>query len=281
MSNSLLKHQQAAIHAHNHAKRRRLSILLKILFLFLVVGFFYFVRQPTFRVNSVVVTGNGLVDAGSVSSFVNEKISGYKYFLIPKNSFLFIKKEKLQNEILKNFPRIESVHLRVNKVLTVVIVEPDFNNMYCNLDAISNKPIDCVLMHKNGRAGSIAPVYTYAPFFTFYGNLNEMKLGDIVMSPIEITRIMAIKDEINSYKMPVYGFVYGNEYDEIILDTGAEFLELPRIRILPGVESTELGKTLGIAIKDVNVKKILLKKIEELDYIDLRFNGQVVYKVKE
>ena len=46
------------------------------------------------------------------------------------------------------------------------------------------------------------------------------------------------------------------------------------------MESTELGKTLGIAIKDVNVKNSI-KKIEELDYIDLRFNGQVVYKVKK
>ncbi len=85
-----------------------------------------------------------------------------------------------------------------------------------------------------------------------------------VISVDELARIDTLRSEITSYGMPTYGFVYGAAYDEVLLDTGENFATLPRIRM-----------------EDAAVKKLLLERLDELEYVDLRFDGQVVYKRRD
>ncbi len=280
-SRDLVKQKQAVLYERREAGARRKRIFFIIIFLLLVVSFFYVIRKPFLRVRSVSVVGNGLVDNTEVQKFVENKISGYKYFLIPRNSILFIKKDILQKEIVKNFPRLSSAVVHTGNNLKIEIGEPVFQTMYCPLDG-SNKPsISCALLHSNGVAGSIAPKYPYMPLFTFFSSGGAVPiLGQQIIDPTEIVRITKLGDEISSYGMPVYGFVYANGYDEILLDTGDEFANLPRIRVLNGATDKDIHLTLGIALEDPIVKKLLLDNLNSLAYVDLRFDGQVVYKKK-
>ena len=275
---SLAKQKQINLRMQNHQAGRRHRIIFWIFFIVLAIGFFYVIRQPAFRIQSVSVNGSGLVEPKDVKEYVSKKITGYKYFLIPRDSLVFLKKQNLINDIFQEFPRLSSITVQKGKKLNIVISEPIFKNLYCTLDPDSGFPGGCVLMHENGKAGSIAPRYSYAPLFSFYSSGINPILGTVVVHPNEIIRVRTLEAEVVSYGMPVYGYIYGQGYDEILLDTGESFLLLPRIRILSGTKPEEIKKTLGVAVEDIAVKKLLLERLDELEYVDLRFDGQVVYK---
>jgi len=276
---SLAMQKQAALHERRHAQSRRRRTFITIIFILLVVGFFIVIREPFLRASSVRVSDSGLVDARAVEAFVSQKISGYRFFLIPRDSLLFLDKDVLGEAILTSFPRLSSAVVHKGRVLHIVTTEPVFETMYCKLEL--GVPTGCALLHTNGKAGSVAPHYSYAPIFAFYSESANLTLGTSVIGIDEIARIDTLRSEITSYGMPTYGFVYGATYDEVLLDTGENFATLPRIRILPGVTKDKIHQTLGVAMEDAAVKKLLLERLNELEYVDLRFDGQVVYKRRD
>lgn len=280
-SHDLVKQKQAVLYERREAHSRRKRILFFIIFIILLVSFFYLIRKPFLRVHNVNVSSSGLVDSNEVQDFINLKISGYKYFVIPNDSLIFIKKEKLQDEILKSFPRLSTVETYIGHTLKVELKEPFFETMYCGLDIQSQVDSNCALLHLNGKAGSFAPQYSYSPLFTFFsGRTSPIVLGEQIIDPSEIKRITDLRYEIDSYGMNTYGYVYGADYDEILLDAGYEFKDLPKIRLLPQATDKDIRLTLGVSLEDPVVKKLLLEKLDDLAYIDLRFDGQVVYKKK-
>lgn len=277
-SASLVSRKQATLLAKRHAAKRRKRTFFLLLFFVLAVFFFWVIRQPFLRINEVKIQGSTLVSAAEVERYVKARISGYRYFVFPRNSILLISKDQLRADIMKEFPRLSEVSIGIGQRMNVAISEPIFESMYCSLSADTGLPTECVLLHPDGKAGSIAPVYSYPPFFAFYSTgYQAPALGARILSREEIDRVNGLKDEIVSYGIPVYGILYGAGVDEVLLDTGEDFKTLPRIKLLPGAKRDEVGKTLGIAIKDSSVSK-LIENIYELSYIDLRFNGQVVYK---
>ncbi len=274
-----LSDRQAVLHEKNRIRARRKRIFFTFLFLLITVGFFVAIRKPFLRISSIEVSGNTLTSPRDIKSFVDTKVTGYKFFLIPNNSIIFLEKKDLQSEILKKFPRLSSATISGTRDVKIVITEPVFDSMYCEiLDGVPNK---CALLHTGGKVGSVAPVYSYPPFFTFYKESALGQVGEVAISIDEIDRIRLLRQEIESYGIRVIGFVYGAEYDEILLDTGSNYSDLPRIRLTSGVNRQDIVKTLGSAIKDDNVKKLLLDELPNLEYIDLRFSGQVVYRKKD
>ena len=278
---SPLTGKQAILHEKRriHAKRKRIFFI--ILFFILVGLFFYTIRKPWLRYNTVNVSGDTLVELDEIKSFVENKISGYKLFILPRNSIIFLKKIDLEKDVLNQFPRLSSALITGSKELNIAVGEPIFESMYCGISAESNLPINCVLLHPDGKISSTAPLYSHSPFFTFYKKTETLpETGSRILGIDEIERITLLRREVESYNIPVAGFLYGDDYDEILIDTGSEFNKLPKIRILFGATNINIGKTLGIAAKNEGVKKILIDDINNLDYIDLRFNEQVVYKKK-
>jgi len=281
-SNSLAS-KQAELHAKKHAHAKRKRFLLSVLFFVLAFLFFYLIRQPFLRINSVTVSGSTLVDADDVDLFIKEKLNGYRFFLIPRNSIVFLKRSALESAILDKFTRLSKVSISGTRDLSVNLYEPSYSKMYCNLTVseaqTSPVPQNCALLHTDGKLGSLAPKYSYSPFFTFYKTIDNLpELGTRIIDYYSLNRISLISSEVESYDIPVSGFVFGEEYDEILLNTGDAFSELPRIRILPGATAEDISKTLEIAARDSSVQKLLIDNIKDLHYIDLRFSGQVVYK---
>ncbi len=275
---SLVSKKQAALLAKHHAKARRKRHFIMFIFIVLIVGFFVLIRQPFLRVNEVKVHGSTLVSSLEVENYIQQEISGYKYFILPKNSIILIHKSDLKEKIMKAFPRLSEVSMNVGTRMNVAISEPIFESMYCLVSPDTGMPESCVLLHRDGKAGSVAPVYSYPPFFTFYSTAYQKPvLGSRILNTEEIDRVNGIRNELLAYDMPTYGIVYGAGQDEIILDTGEDFKTLPRIRIISGATKEDIHKTLGAAMGDPSISK-LLENLSELSYIDLRFNGQVVYK---
>jgi hypothetical protein len=275
-----LSSKQAELHAKKHARAKRRRFLFSTLFFVLVFSFFYLIRQPFLRINNISVSGNTLVNKEDVKNFTQNKILGYRYFLIPKNSIIFLNRSNIESSILNEFTRLSKVSVLGTRDLNIAIEEPIYTKMYCNLSSDEIKmPQNCALLHSDGKLGSIAPIYSYSPFFTFYkSEAGLAELGTKVLNEYDLDRISLIKNEIESYNISVSGFVFGDEYDDVLLNTGSSFDELPRIRILKDVAFSDISKTLGIAVRDSTVQKLLIENVKDLDYIDLRFSGQVVYK---
>jgi hypothetical protein len=73
-----------------------------------IVGCIVVLWQPFLRVNSVVVEGPG---SDVLPEFVQTKLMGTRYGVIPRNSIFFIPTADLRSEILNTYPNIEAVSL--------------------------------------------------------------------------------------------------------------------------------------------------------------------------
>jgi len=278
---SLVSTKQEALIAQRrkHSHRKRNVFMLFIILL--LVGFFITIRKPYFRINTVNVTGITLVNNEDVKSYVESSISGYRYLLIPKNSIIFLDKEKLQKSIAQKFPRLENIKINKGQTLNIEITEPVFESMYCTVIPLDLEIQKCYLLHFDGKIASVAPEFSYSPYFTIYKITSDVPyVGQNIITLTEINRIKQIKNKINSYEINTIGYVYGSTYDEMLLDTGSSFKELPRVRVSQNATDLDVDSVMGPAIKDKTVQKLLIDNLPDLEYIDLRFNGQVVYKKK-
>ena len=140
---------------------------------------------------------------------------------------------------------------------------------------------NCYLLNLDGTVASKSLKYSYSPFMGIYiektGNFIP---GERAINGGELNRINQIKDEVKKYNINVYGYVYKSEYDELLLSTGYNIKTLPKMYILHGVNSTDIYNSLGRALNDKVVKKLLFENLNLIDYIDLRFKDQIVYKKK-
>lgn len=278
---SLVSTKQEALIAERRKYSKRKRNVFFLFIILLLVLFFILIRKPYFRINTVNVSGVTLVNNGEVKSFVENYISGYRFFLLPKNSIIFLDKEKLQYSISMKFPRLENIKISKGHNLNIEITEPIFESMYCNVIPLDLEIQKCYLLHQDGKIASVAPEFSYSPYFTIYKITGDVPyVGQNIITLEEINRIKQIKNKINSYNINTAGYVYGSTYDEVLLDTGNSFKELPRVRILQNATDLDVDSVMGPAIKDKTVQKLLIENLNDLEYIDLRFNGQVVYKKK-
>lgn len=90
------------------ARRKRVFFMILVAVILCIVGCIVVLWQPFLRVNSVVVEGPG---SDVLPEFVQSKLMGTRYGVIPRNSIFFIPTADLRAEILNTYPNIEAVSL--------------------------------------------------------------------------------------------------------------------------------------------------------------------------
>ena len=117
-------------------------------------GVFYFVLfSSVFQISNITISGNQkLANAdiqNAVLSHSNQKIVSVGFLQIWSKNILIISTDALTGNLLKEFPRIESVLVQKNlpKSLTIKIKEREPYAVFCDQ---SNH---CFLLDKNGAVG--------------------------------------------------------------------------------------------------------------------------------
>lgn len=272
---SAVSSKQLELIKRRRAKARRRLLLTWFLVLFIFANTIFLLWSKPLRVHSVLVIGSGLTENQAIQKTVETVISKKRWYILPADSVFFVPSKRIKETIIQTYPRIDTVTIKKSKTLKVYFTEPVFKLLYCHIST----SLECGYMDKDGKLLSIAPYYNYAPIVGIYTYSNDPLVpGKQYLDISEIRRATQNMDYLNSFGLKSYGFVYGREYDKIILDTGVSFDKLPFIKILHKITKEDFEKEFGLAFKDDRVRKVLVGELDNLEYIDMRFSGQIVYK---
>jgi hypothetical protein len=98
--------------------RRRLLIIALSLLAVLVVAVEVVLWQPWFRVATVDASGPG---ADTLPTFLQEKLSGTRFLIVPKNSIFFLPEKELRAAVLHAYPNVSAVSLSPKGLTTLSV----------------------------------------------------------------------------------------------------------------------------------------------------------------
>ena len=252
------------------------GILFKVLLaIFLGVATYSFVFSNFLEVTEIEISGLETLDREEIELGVREIISEKYLGIIPKNNIVFILTKGFNQELVERFKKIETIETSKNfpNKIGINIKERKLILILCSQG-------NCFFVDKSG--------YAYASVNFNSEEVQQNKLvklidesgkliseGDLVLRPGFVEFIFSIADEIKENS----NVEITNEYrskslisEEVIVQTGKGW-DIYLSSSFPVEKSARILKTI------LN-KQISLKEANNLEYIDLRSENKVFYRMK-
>jgi hypothetical protein len=272
---------------HNRRVRKlRLSIIYFILFIVIIGALSFFLNNRSVILNKVVITGTHIIDQEDIEKEVFKNIFGkYIYLFSKSNSFIYPNK-KIYNNLLLNFPRIETLSVRRDNLNTIHIdiTERKGSYLYCGSMVPENKDEigdNCYFINNDGFIFDKAPYFSGNVYFKYYIPLDEDIINPQGKQMVSIERfheIMRFIDRVTSLGFkPIYIYLDKNGSYSLYLEhvNGGTY---PRIIFKDNNELSLIEDNLSLAIKKKEFANEINSKYDKLLYIDLCFKNRVLYK---
>ncbi len=267
--------------------RKRLGILLVILFFALVGGFVYAARYPKLQLEQISVTGNQVIDTDDITAVVDTYLTGHYAYVIPHRNAFMYPKQKIITALLAKFPRLETVSVyRANlTTLLVTVTEIRGSALWCGEDTTAiAQDVPCYFTDGQGKIVSAAPDYSGDVYPRFYGGsidpANTNPLGETFIDGASFQKLLDFQSQIVALGFHARGITIGaDDEDDIVLDLGAG--KMAPVRFLKDADYDTLAANLAAALKDSELAASLKTDRGNLQYFDLRFGNKVYYKFSD
>ena len=255
--------------------RSRLRKIIILAFLLLIIlGIFIFLfRLEYFQINDVRVFGNIDIETKDVKGEVLEEIGGKYFYVIPKNRYLFISKEKIEEALRQKFPNAFSIKVTKNfpNGLDVSIVERNIKAVYC-----SSKREKCAFVDSRGYVFAPSPIYSDGVYLIITASASNSPeiMGEFIGFDLpekeNFPKILAFQEETQKFGKELYMIDIGqNGIYRFYFSEGWNVLMKKNDNFL------ENAKNLRILLKQKVKERSLY-----LDYVDLRLGNKVFYKFR-
>jgi hypothetical protein len=266
--------------------RLRLSILFFVLVLSIVGALAFFSNDKHVTIDKVEINGTHIINQEEVLKEIFQDISGkYIYLFSRANSFIYPHK-KVYNNLLLNFPRIESLSLKRDglKILKVDIVERMGSYLYCGTSIPENKEDlgeNCYFLNNDGFIFDKAPYFSGNVYFKYYMSLEPNTMDPLGKQMIDIDRFHELArfvDGITSLGFkPTHLIVEQDGTHSLYLDHGVSDTT-PKITFKNDNDLGVILDNITLSMRKKEFADEINSKYNTLLYIDLRFNNKVLYK---
>lgn len=258
----------------NYRPKKRKSILKNRYFWYgisaaVIVCFvlYVFLFSSLVQVQTIQISGTGRIQSSSINSFIENKINKNILFFDTRSIFC-VNLGGLKNELLATFPGVNSVTLR-RKLLSEIIIQVDERvpaANWCEGEV-------CYLIDKNGIGFEVAKDESL-PVLTPEALTADLKLGSLFVEKNIVDGVVEIFGSLKeNEKLSVLKFLLSADRKKLTasLANGSE------IYLDPLKSISDQSFNLNLVLKE----KIPQEKVEDLEYIDLRFGNKVYIKFRE
>ncbi len=217
------------------------------------------------QVQSVDISGNSTINKEDISKIVYQNLDKDYFYLLKTNNFFFLKRDEIKNELVSNFPKIESVDINFYTLnnMKIRVNEREAKYLWCNATST------CYFMDKTGFIFKEAPTLSPNPFFEFLGSITYDPVGKYFLKE-KFSNISSFIDSINKIGFVTKSFTVIEEHKyEITLSTGAKI-------ILDDKKTFEQDLTALQAIIDNGYIKPGDSSFQKIKSMDLRYGNKVI-----
>lgn len=252
----------------------------RVIFYFLLLAFalscgYVLLFADYLKINNINISGTEELSSQDLQQKIQDSVNGKYLNFIPKNNFLFVSKNRIENLLTGQYKKIRSVSVikKFPDTFSVSIDERKALLVWCSSDK-------CYLLDENGTAYSEAdfssPELTQNNLIQIIDNsATIVSIGEKVIDQNYEQYALAIKDGISraGYEMVDQSWTPSRMSNEINVRT-LQCFDLYFSTQFPLETALD---NLALIVK----KEIPEEKKSELAYIDLRNESKVFYKFKE
>ncbi len=257
-----------------------LFLALSVLVLFILL-----LHKPFFQVSEIKVRGTHVVHPHDVGIKVQDILSKKKLWLVPLDSWITLPDKKIKKDLYTSFDRIKDVRTSVHNFDTFIIDidewEPAF--LWCNIDEVELVR-SCWFMDEQGHIFSKAPYFSpgvYPMFVTPASSLDAV-LGEKKIDPEILDQVLVIYNMLEDKNSTVETITFGEEMDIVftLQKLQGTLLEDTELLITRTMSVDILDQNLELLLDHTSFKEKFETNAELLEYIDLRFDGKLLFKFK-
>lgn len=267
-------------------KQKKKRVIFTYLFIFLVMvvcfGISYLSHHESMRITTIEVTGNTLTERYLYERIIRDELNTKKLLVLSGKNTLLYSKKKIEKRISDMFPEVKNISIRVHDwhTLTVHITEFKAYALWCpyfneEIEVVDSANSDrCYLMNNQGVVFALQPEGDNEDAIRFFGGLDTDPLTKSYTSTeffVLITKFIEYlkKEEIRISEV----LTENNETYSLYADFGLE------IRVSNQGDLSKNAENLNIILNQQ--EEGIKEKIDQIEYIDLRFGNRVFYKEKE
>lgn len=264
----------------------RLRIFFFILFISIIGASSFFSGNKHIVIDNIAITGIHIINQSDIKEEVYKNLSGkYIYLFAHNNSFIY-PHDKIYNDLLSKFPRIDTLSVgRSNlNTLDISIKERVGSYLYCGSVIPEDKQEigeNCYFINNDGYIFDKAPYFSGNVYFKYYTALlnNEGNpLGKQMLNIDQFHKLMRFIDGVTSIGFkPIY-ILRDNEGTNHLYLYHNENGTSPEIIFKDEDNWDVLLDNLSIAMRKKEFADEVNSKYNTLLYIDLRFDNKVLYK---
>ena len=248
-----------------------------LLISFVAVSVYVLFFSPYLQITNITVSGTQELKSQDIRELIELSAQGKFFKFIPKNNFLFFPQKRIENLLKDNFKKIRGIVVtkKFPDSISINIDERKAVMVWCNFE-------NCFLIDESGVAYSSADFNSPEIVQNNLIIINDssghvFKVGEKITNPAYEQYVLGIKEALKNIEFEISNDAnnaYGtpsNMADEIDVKTeqGTEFLF-----------STQFPLENAIRALDVTLKKGIEDKQKGFEYIDLRSENKVFYKLK-
>ena len=270
--------------------RVRSFVIFGIFFVLIVVGLSFLSSWGKITINKTNINGAHIIREDEILKIVNNDLSGKYFYLFSKNNYFIYPKTKIENDLLKNFTRIEKLSIKDSKVdtLEISLTERSGSFLWCGESVptvFEDIGENCYFINNDGYIFDRAPYYSGNLYFKFYLPI-EMEgnspLGKQMLSKNEFISIVEFIDKINSLGLKSIYLVFNQDGTrDLFLEKKSPSTNNPKIIFYTDGDNgnlIRLAENLSLAMAKSEFAEEIKNNYNKLLYIDLKFKNKVLYK---
>lgn len=266
-------------------RKIRVGVIFLLLFFLIVTALSFLSANEKMRIDNITVEGNHIIDEEEIENEIYKNISGRYIHLFSRNNSIIYPHKRVYDNLLLNFPRIESLSINRDnfKTLHINIIERVGAFLYCGANVPLNKEDvgeNCYFINNDGLIFDQAPYFSGNIYFKYYVKLSDEAnpLGRQMISVEDFHKITRFIDSIESLGLkPIYISLGQDGTNSLYLEH-QEDNTLPKILFKNDADLEVLQDNFSLAIQKKEFAGEIHSKYNTLLYIDLRFKNKVLYK---
>lgn len=264
----------------------RLFILTFVFFTLVIWALSFFSNYRRLTINEIKIEGTNIIDNALVKESINKTLSGKYLFLFAKKNGFIYPKQKIYNNLITEFPRIEELELgQIGlNTLSVKIKERSGSYLYCGAvvpEIETDIGENCYFVNNDGFIFDKAPYFSGNVYFKYYLFINTTALSPLGLQMIPQERIHEIIRFIDGVKKlgfdPAYLVIENDGSHSLYLNHKSKDSN-PRIMFKADNNLETIKDNLSLSMQKNEFANEIKSKYDKLLYIDLRFNNKVLYK---
>ncbi len=267
-------------------KDTRASFLVRVLFSILLLAIIIasvtiaILRSDAYQFKNVRVFGPITFSSDDVVQFTHEYWGGHYFKSIPKTSTIFFSKETFQKQLLERFPVIDMAYISLPEpdILEIHIQEHAPKIVWCFQDQT------CGFVNDQGVLYANAPHFSDGVYPIFQSQSADSfvnQIGKEVIHPDLMNRYINLFTRLQSDEMTLSKTLFYEDGDiAFSIDTLFGLYVKNEAKLLGKIDQDDdlFVKYLGIGLSSDAFKKQFISNPKDLEYIDMRFTGKILYK---